>query len=509
MPTFAAVDIGANSVRLKIARLVRHRLQVIHEDREVTRLGESVFRNGTLDPHAMAHTVKVLQRFHRTAQGLGADTVRVVATSALRDTRNSRPFLDWVHSATGWRVEVISGLEEGRLIHLGVLSRTRTAKSRVLLIDLGGGSCELTVSVAGHIKDMVSLPIGAVRLTQEFLLHDPPKKKELEPLRGFIGREIGRVVRRIHAARVQLAIATSGTPAALAALWAARAKKAGIASPNVVPRAAVVKLAKELSGYPLAQRKALEGIGPRRAEIIIAGAVVFAELMTHCNLRSFRYSPLGLRDGLLEQMAADYDRRTQAGRQIESERHDALLKTMRHYRVDMAFAEQTRVLALELFRRLKKVHQLPPEYAEWLQAAAMVQEVGSFINRAGRRRHTYYIVAHSELFGFTTLQRQIIASITRYVGKSRPRPTDGIMSNLPLEEHANIPKAVMLLRLARALDQGRRGSVTGLRARVQDEKVTLQLSTKRGGADLELWALEKEQAYFREVFGRELAATLS
>src|SRR5579884_1806618 len=117
MPTFAAVDIGANSVRLKIAKLVGKRLQVVHEDREVTRLGATVFRTALLSPQAMAHTVKVLQRFHRATQSYGAEFVRVVGTSPLRDARNASAFIDWIRSATGWRIEVISGLEEGRLIH--------------------------------------------------------------------------------------------------------------------------------------------------------------------------------------------------------------------------------------------------------------------------------------------------------------------------------------------------------------------------------------------------------
>jgi len=146
MPTFAAVDIGSNSVRLKISRLASHHLVEIHEDREVTRLGESVFSSGFLSPEAIALTVKVLRRFHRAAQKAGADTVRVVATSALRDARNSRAFLEWVRSATGWRVEIISGVEEARLIHLGLTSTMRVNSSSVLMIDLGGGSCELTVS---------------------------------------------------------------------------------------------------------------------------------------------------------------------------------------------------------------------------------------------------------------------------------------------------------------------------------------------------------------------------
>src|SRR5437764_12950505 len=158
MPTFAAVDIGSNSVRLKISRLASHRLVEIHEDREVTRLGESVFRSGWLSPEAIALTVKVLRRFHRAAQRAGADTVRLVATSALRDARNSRAFLEWVRSATGWKVEIISGLEEARLIHLCLVSSSRIGASPILMIDLGAVSCELTISNYGHIHETVNFP---------------------------------------------------------------------------------------------------------------------------------------------------------------------------------------------------------------------------------------------------------------------------------------------------------------------------------------------------------------
>src|SRR5215472_4746265 len=175
MPIFAAVDVGSNSVRLKIARLSGRRLRAIHEDREVTRLGESVFRTGFLSPDAIANTVKVLRRFHRACQRLGTDSVRVVATSALRDAKNSRAFLEWVRSTTGWTVEIISGLEEARLIHLGIVSSGRVPDN-LLLVDLGGGSCEVTVSRKQQIRDTVSLALGAVRLTGEFLKHDPPRK---------------------------------------------------------------------------------------------------------------------------------------------------------------------------------------------------------------------------------------------------------------------------------------------------------------------------------------------
>src|SRR5260221_5801253 len=186
MPVFAAVDIGSNSVRLSIAELRRGRLIALHQDREVTRLGEGVFRDGNLDPQAMAHTLKVLRRFHKTVQSYAVDRTRVVATSALRDADNGEIFAEWVKSATGWKTEIISGLEEGRLIHLGVVANMRSRPARLLLMDLGGGSCELTLSEKGHVKEIVTLPLGAVRLTQEFIHHDPPTKAELRRWYNFI-----------------------------------------------------------------------------------------------------------------------------------------------------------------------------------------------------------------------------------------------------------------------------------------------------------------------------------
>lgn len=508
MPTFAAVDIGSNSVRLKIARVQRGRLETLHEDREVTRLGESVFANGSLDPQAMSHTIQVLQRFHRAAQTYAVDRVRVVATSAMRDSRNSRAFMDWVRSATGWRVEVISGLEEGRLIHLGILSNARIGNTRVLLIDLGGGSCELTLSDKGHIADMVSLPIGAVRLTQTFLRHDPPKKNELEQMRGFIQREISRVQQRISEARLQGIYATSGTPAALSGLYEAKVGGADESKPHTVPGSAVTKMVKDLGKRNLVQRRALPGIGPKRAEIIIAGAMVFSELLEMCRLPNFRYLPLGLRDGLLAQMMADYNASSAMRERVESERHDALIAAAKHYGADMPFAQNIRDLAMQLFRRLQPVHQLPAEYADWLEAAAMLHEVGSYINRSGRRRHTHYVIAHSEIFGYTTVQRLIIAGIARYVGKSLPTSADRNIRILPPADRNYVPKAVALLRLARALDQGRRGAVRSVQVRIhQDERVTLRLTPSTlEGIELELWAVEQEEGYFRTVFGRELLA---
>ncbi len=514
MPTFAAIDIGSNSCRLKIATVHMHRLKTLHEDREVTRLGESVFQTGVISPEAMAATIRALKRFHKAVQMHVADKVRVVATSAMRDARNAEAFTEWVRSATGWGVEVISGLEEGRLIHLGVVTHEVGARGRCLLIDLGGGSCEVTVSDGGRIKAMVSMSLGAVRLQQEFLQTDPPQKEDVARLKQFIDRELRKAERKLGTPRVGLVIATSGTAAALAEASGHVRKSAGkksLAKKRLDRVGALTAdapdvrhLADRLVKMSNEERAAVPGIGPRRSEIIVGGALVYANLMERLGLKGFRYSPLGLRDGMLAQMLAEVDLRTSVHQKIESERWAGVLEVCRRYGIELRKVEPVREHVVQLFDQLARVHELPEEYKLWLEAAAMMQDVGKFMNHQGHYRHTQYILANSEIFGFSPEQRAIVSALARYLGKTRPDAMDRVMRAIPLEEHTHVVRAVVLLRLAVALNQDRASAVVQMRTHVYPKRVLLELVPGRGGAELEAWSLKKEASYFREVFRREL-----
>jgi exopolyphosphatase/guanosine-5'-triphosphate,3'-diphosphate pyrophosphatase len=220
-------------------------------------------------------------------------------------------------------------------------------------------------------------------------------------------------------------------------------------------------------------------------------------------LTSFRYLPFGLRDGILAQMAAD-EEDIGLRKQLDSERQNSILNLAEHYKVDLRFANRVADHARALFKLLAPVHHLPPEYSNLLQAASILHEVGSFISRAGRRRHAYYILAHSELLGFSLPQRRVIAAISRFLGKSKITPTSPSVRLLAPADRLLLPRVVVLLRLARAMEQGRRGAVVGLRAKLQPRGVQLTLVTRPTGAELELWAIERERGYFFEVFGREL-----
>jgi len=158
---------------------------------------------------------------------------------------------------------------------------------------------------------------------------------------------------------------------------------------------------------------------------------------------------------------------------------------------------------------MAQVHELPAEYRLWLEAAAMMQDVGKFMNHQGHHRHTQYIVANSEIFGFSPEQRAVVSAIARYMGKSRPDPVDRALRAVPFEEHGNVLRAVVLLRLALALNQDRASAAVRMRAHVYPKRVLIELEPGRGGAELEAWSLKKEAAYFREVFRRDLTVEVA
>lgn len=528
MPTFAAIDIGSNSCRLAIATVEQHRIKVFHQDREVVRLGDSVFETGEISPDAMANTIRALKRFQKSVQAQVVDHVRVVATSAMRDARNAAAFVAWVKSATGWNVEVISGLEEGRLIHLGVVAGEAGARGKCVMIDLGGGSCEITLSDGGRIQQMVSLPLGSVRLQQEFLHSDPPTEDELRQLHLYIDREMRKLERKLGKPNVPLVIATSGAAAALAEasqstlLLKAKAKvvrvsKKAVAVKKVPTKAkqlqadttSIRKLANKLVKMKNPERMVVPGIGPKRSEIIIGGAFVYACILERLELPGFRYSPLGLRDGILAQMLSDSDERASVHKAVEQERWQGVLEVSRRYNIDLKRADAVRADAVKLFDALERVHAMSPDLREMLAAAAMMNEVGKFMNHQGHHRHTQYIIENSEIFGFSPAERTMMSAIARYLGKSRPDPLDRPLRAVTLEMQADVVRCVVLLRLAIALNQNRATQPVQVNVRVFPKRVHLELSAGRGGAELEIWSLKKEAPYFREIFRRDLSVELA
>ncbi len=287
MARYAAIDIGSNSIRMEAAEVAPGQpVRVLASDREVTRLGESVFRIGAVSVEAMETTCAVLARMAALYRKVDAVGVRAVATSAIRDTRNQREFLERASAAAGTHVEIISGREEARLIHLGVESVWPQNGKRVLILDIGGGSAEIMATEDGRLREAYSKPLGAVRLREIFLQdEDPPTPRQLHQMHEFIEDKLSSAVRRLGKTAWDRAIATSATASAVASAVARvpRSQRDEI-DRRRVSTAQVRALYRRLAERNLAGRRKITGIGPRRAEIIVPGMAVLLDFLQEFRL---------------------------------------------------------------------------------------------------------------------------------------------------------------------------------------------------------------------------------
>jgi len=306
MPRYAAIDIGSNSIRMEAAEVVPGQpARVLASEREVTRLGESVFRTGSVGEEALKATCAVLARMAEIHRKLDVVGVRAVATSAIRDSGNQKAFLARASEAVGAPVEIISGREEARLIHLGVESDWPQQARRVLIVDIGGGSAEIVAAEAGRLRESFSKPLGAVRLREIFLKDDPPAPLQLHQMREYIQAKLDTAVRRLGNSGWDRAIATSATASAVASAIARvpRSQRDQIDRLRV-PTAQVRKLYLKLAERNLAGRRKITGIGPRRAEIVVPGVAVLLEFLQEFHLPAVYYSRAGVRDGIIADLAA-------------------------------------------------------------------------------------------------------------------------------------------------------------------------------------------------------------
>ena len=503
MPRYAAVDIGSNSVRMLAAEVnAAGRFTVLASQRQVTRLGASVFQRGRISEEAIQFLCDILVRMAQTYRELDILAVRAVATSAVRDAGNQSEFLARASAALGARVEIISGQEEARLIHAGVQTRWPHPNSRILIVDVGGGSAEVILSDEGELVQAFSRPLGALRLTEVFLKHDPPSEIELHRLEEYIDEKLAPAVKRFGRRPFDRMIATSASAAAI------------VCSINQIPRpnrdeadrlrasaAQVRRFYREVAVRTLAQRRKFEGIGPRRAEIIIGGAAVFARALDLFEQRSLYYSAAGVREGIIADLAA-----RGAGRELSSLSKDqrrTVEAMARRYGVQPRHAAKVAEMAHLLFDELQNLHKLPVSAGKLLEAAAYLHDVGHFVSDASHHKHSQYLVENSDLPGFTDVERKTIAMLCRYHRKALPQPRHSPYQELDPEMQRAVLLLTPLLRLADSLDRGHEQRVDHLRVEREDGGVLLDLESD-SDADLELWAAERAGDFFRQVYGMPL-----
>ena len=504
MRRYAAIDIGSNSVRMMAAEVSPDgALRTLATERQVIRLGQSVFRSGRIDRQAIEDAAATLRRMAQVYAKLDVLAVRAVATSAVRDAGNQREFLQRASEALGAPVEIVSGQEEARLIHLGVQRRWPHPDKRVLMVDVGGGSAEIMLGEGGTLAEAYSKPLGAVRLSEVFLKGDPPSALELRQMTEYIDEKLAAPLARIGRGRFDRFIATSATAAAIvcAVNRVSRANR-DTADRLRASTAQIRRFSRDVSVKSLAARRKTLGIGPRRAEIIVAGTAVFLRVLERFEIPSLFYSAAGVRDGIVADLAArgvgsEFSR-------LDRDQRRTVEALARRYGVALPHARQVARLAHRLFEALQPLHKMQPQFGKLLEASAYLHDTGHYVSDTSHHKHSYYLIANSDLPGFTDAERQLVATLCRYHRKSMPALRHPSYESLDADTRRAVVLLTPLLRLADSLDRSHDRRVENIQVALKNGNVVVTLDPGVE-SDLEVWAAGRVAGCFREVYRVDLS----
>jgi exopolyphosphatase/guanosine-5'-triphosphate,3'-diphosphate pyrophosphatase len=485
---FAAIDVGANAVRLEIARgFSDGSIESVHQERDPVRPGEGLFQTGVVPVMVVDRLIAVLRRYAIICKRHQA-RVRAVATSALREAKNREEIIRRAKREAGLVLEVISGKEEARLMCLGVLSG-RPPRARTLCVDIGGGSTEVAGAIGDQPAKLWSVAIGAVKLTQIFKTDGEISPKRLRLLREFAREAVQDSLPAGIRGFPRVALGSSGSTRAV--LGFAAAEGTAHATAEQLSRA-VDKLARM---DPDERHRRFD---PGRADVIVAGAVILEALAHHLSLRAVTAVDRGLRHGVLVDLLR---RRFRGGG--DASLLEAACALGRRFHFDEAHALQVMRLSLAMFDQLAAVHRLPMAVRPYLEVASLLHDVGHAVSYQKHHRHTEYLVRNGDIPGLADRERDIAARIARFHRRSAPDLHHPAMDGLTPGEARSVRKLATNLRVADALDRSHAQPIGNIRARVGKGQVALQLAT-HGLADLELWDVAHETQLFRRVFAARL-----
>jgi exopolyphosphatase/guanosine-5'-triphosphate,3'-diphosphate pyrophosphatase len=513
-PVLAALDIGTNSFHLVVARAVGgDRFETLTREKEVVRLGHGGGDMKELSPDAIERGIACLRRMRRIVDSYGA-TLRAVATSAVREADNAGIFLERARREADIEIEVISGAEEARLIHLGVLQAVPVFDRRILLVDIGGGSTELLIGEKGETLAARSFKLGAVRLTDRFFPEGNVTAKRVAACREYVRGILSHFQREVDEHGFDVAVASSGTAEAVAHVAHAMTGADPLRTYNCYEmsvadvRAVVAELARHRSA---ATRARVAGLEPGRADIAVAGSLILETVATTFGVDAFTFSEAALRDGVLvdtlERIGADGSR--PPGVQGMHHLRDVSRRSIRQLAErcddDPAHSAHVARLAVELFDALQPLHGLDDAAREYLEAGALLANVGLVVAHSKHHLHAYYVIRNSELAGLTDVEIEIVAQIARYHRKSEPKASHAEFAALDPEHQELVRTLAGILRVAIGLDRSHRGLVESVRAEVQPRRIVV-FATPRPGADigLELYAANERKALLERVTGRRV-----
>ncbi len=502
----AFMDIGSNSVRLLLVRINPNQTYtVLTEQKEVVRLGETVFVDGRLHPAAIRRTVNACHDFASLARARGATEIIAVATSAAREAKNQAEFLRALKRQAGLDVRVISGKEEARLIYLGTSHVARREEGQALFIDIGGGSTELAVGDQTQYAYLDSLRLGAIRLSSLFHLDGEAaiSRKHFERVRDYVRDTAAPSFKRIQRFHIGQFIGSSGTIENLADIlyrvrYDRRREKA-----DTVRRAELAKIIDLLFSLPLEDRRNVPGINPERGDIILGGAAIVDVFMDELDLGEIRPTDRGMRDGLLlDYLATSEHAALYVGVPI---RDRSVLQLARACGSDEAHTRVVARLASELFDSAKKlgVHHYASEERDLLGFAALLHDVGVFLSYDNQHEHAWYLISSADLLGFNRTEIGIIAALAFFSRKGFPKRGHAKLEGLDEGSQNVVRTLTAFLRIADSLDRTRRGLVDHARLVKGRDGLVLRIKS-RGDIGTDLWGVRYNHPAIEKLLGRRL-----
>ncbi|MCY4027498.1 MAG: Ppx/GppA phosphatase family protein [Acidobacteria bacterium] len=500
----AAIDIGTNSVHVIIVQVRADRsFEIIDREKEMVRLGSGGLGGRSLTEPAMLAALQALGKFTRLAESHDVDEIVAAATSAVREADNGREFLGAIRQRTGIQVRVISGTEEARLIHRAAVYGVDVSGGAAVVIDVGGGSVELTQGTGARAHVAQSLKLGVIRLTEQFIRSDPLSRRDERQMVSHITETIAPTVEKIVSRGFDRVIGTSGTILSLGSLAVGEGRAVGsddLRSRRVSAKQ-IRRLRRDLCALDLPGRLRLPGLDPRRADLAVAGSILLDTVLRQIGAVELTLCDLALREGL----ALDYLSRNRAHiakvEQFPDVRRRSVVELAERCNYASEHAEQVRRLSLSLFDQTQPAHGLGAREREWLDHAALLHDIGVHISYGRHHKHSYYLIKNGDLRGFEPEEVEAIALVARHHRRGLPKKSRGGYASLPARHRRTVRTLAAMLRLAEGLDRSHAQSVGSVEIVPGLRDYLLRL-TPAGDTELELWAAQRSVAPLEAILGR-------
>ncbi len=503
----AAIDIGTNSIHMIIVR-VRPDLsfEIIDREKEMVRLGAGGLGGKALAQGAMDAAFQVLSKFRRLAESHRVDRIEAVATSAVREARNGGEFLSAIAEQTGIRARVISGTEEARLIHLAAAYGVGLSASAVgVVVDIGGGSVEITRGSGPKMAVGRSFKLGVIRLTERFVKSDPISERDERKMVRYIDTELKTYLTGLIDAGFDRVVGTSGSILSVGTIAATEedGDVPGSIRNRRIAAKQVRRVRERLTTVNLRKRLLVPGLEPKRADIAVAGSILIDVILRRLGANELTLCDMSLREGLILDYIARHRKEIAHAERYPDVRRRSVIELAERCNYIPEHAQCVASIATTLFDATRSVHALTDREREWLEYAALLHDIGVHISYERHHKHSYYLIRNGDLRGFEPDDIETIALIARYHRRAVPMRDHEGFADLPRKRQRVVTTLSAILRLAESLDRSHSQVVASLTLADRGKDALLTLHTT-GDAELELWAASRHTAPFEAVIKKPL-----